>query len=290
MRVMILGSRGMLGQDLAQTLPLASADLHTILLSRQDWDLSSPAVPKELLPVLAETDVMINAAAYTDVNGAETHREEAWAANAKAPENLANLALEFGIRLVHVSTDYVFDGSKAQGYNEADQTGPLNAYGASKLDGEKAILEIAPDRAAIVRTSWLFGISGKCFPKTILQAAKSGRPLRVVSDQWGCPTFSRDLADLLWNLAAIPNSPQSTGVFHGTNSGTTTWYDFARSILAAAQLENHPIDPVPAAEYPTPAVRPRYSILKSRRLEPLGISALPAWNNAVERYVRLLNP
>jgi dTDP-4-dehydrorhamnose reductase len=191
-------------------------------------------------------------------------------------------------RLIHVSTDYVFDGSKPEPYSEADAVCPINAYGASKLLGEQLILQEHPAGSAVVRTSWLFGPHGKCFPATMLAAARSGKPLKVVADQTGSPTLTLHLAPALLDLAVLPSAPESTGIFHGTNTGTTTWHGLTVELLRQAGLGSLPVAPCGSDEYPTPAARPKNSVLANSRMLILGLSPLPAWQDAVADYLQFL--
>jgi dTDP-4-dehydrorhamnose reductase len=207
-------------------------------------------------------DVIINAAAYTNVDGAESDREGAFAVNATGAGNLARGAREQGCRLIHISTDYVFDGSQRTPYSPTAPTAPLGVYGASKLAGEQEVVASGAV-ANIVRTAWIYAEHGRNFLRAILRQLEAGNDLRVVNDQVGTPTSAFDFAAFLWKCAANPPRQQ---ILHWTNSGTGTWYDFAVSIqeLAAARGlvgRGSKIFPVPASEYPTRAQRPSYSVL-----------------------------
>ena len=224
----------------------------------------------------AAPDVVINCAAWTDVDGAESRAREATAVNGAGAGNVAAAADAAGAWIVHVSTDYVFDGDKPRAYVESDPASPLSAYGRSKLDGELAVAAAAPERHTIVRTSWLFGAGGKCFPKTILRAASQRPELTVVSDQIGCPTFTGHLATALVALA----QQRTLGVLHVAGLGQCSWYEFAAAIVDAAGSDC-PVRPISSAEYPTPTRRPAYSVLRSER----GAPTLPEWRDGLEQFI-----
>lgn len=241
MIVLVLGATGMLGRDVVATL----TDLgHNVLApTRAELDLTGDFT-------LPACDRAINCAAYTAVDLAETEPEKARALNANVP---ARLAKRLGDRLIHVSTDFVFDGSARTPYRPGDPTGPLQVYGQTKLDGESPVLE---NGGTVVRTSWLFGEHGRCFPRTILNAARAGKPLRVVNDQIGTPTATADLAIALASI--VEAGP--IGLLHCGGPEVMSWADLAERTLKAAGLDV-PIAPVPSTEYPTPARRPAYSAL-----------------------------
>jgi dTDP-4-dehydrorhamnose reductase len=189
---------------------------------------------------------------------------------------VATAAAAAGAWVIHVSTDYVFSGEKAQPYVESDPVAPVSAYGRSKLDGERAVAVAAPDAHTIVRTSWLFGAGGRCFPRTILRAAAERPELAVVSDQLGCPTFTGHLAQALVSLC----EDRMAGVLHVAGEGQCSWYEFATAIVAAGGLECT-VRPISSAEYPTPARRPANSVLVSER----GAPALPAWRAGLAEFM-----
>jgi dTDP-4-dehydrorhamnose reductase len=227
--------------------------------------------------------VIINCAAYTDVDGAERESAAADALNGHAVANLARAAKGHSIRLVHFSTDFVFDGAASRPYRPTDPTGPLGAYGKSKLLGEQLLAQINPPNWLIVRTSWLFGVGGKCFPATIVRAARAGKPLRVVSDQVGRPTITDDLAGA--TLALIGRG--ASGVYHLGNSGQTNWHDFAAAILTVFGLsaDLRPISSAQwQAEHPQSARRPAYSVLDTSAAEALLPTPLPPWQHALATY------
>lgn len=219
-------------------------------------------------------DVVVNCAAYTAVDAAETDEAAAYAVNAIGAANMAHLATRLGARLVHISTDYVFAGDAATPYAEDASTDPRSAYGRTKAAGEVLIRDSDAD-AVIVRTAWLYGAHGPCFPKTIASLAASRDALAVVDDQRGQPTWTRDLAEFIVRLVA---AEAPAGIYHGTSDGDCTWFDFAREIVAAAQL--HTIVTATTSDaFPRPAPRPAYSVLGHGRASALGTAAIPFWRD-----------
>jgi dTDP-4-dehydrorhamnose reductase len=277
MRVLVFGASGMLGKDL---LTAFSADDITGL-SSIDADLRDA---RQVLSVTqnARPDSIVLSAAYTDVDGCEKDPTRAFAVNRDGAAHVALAAAQTGSRLIFISSDYVFDGEQRTPYEIEDPHNPINVYGRSKAEAESRLLELAPD-CCIVRTSWLFGVGGKCFPDTILKLARTQPELRVVDDQIGCPTYTFDLAGAIAGLAR----KQASGIVHVTNGGSCSWFEFARAILAATSPQTT-IIPVPTAEFPRPAKRPAYSVLSGRSLQQLGIR-LPDWRDALARYLRQRN-
>ena len=220
MRILITGAAGMLGLDVQRAAEQEGYE--TVPLTRSQLDVTDPATVAGAVGG-ADADVVINCAAWTNVDGAESEPEQAAAVNGAGAGNLAAAAAAAGAWLVHISTDYVFDGDKASPYVESDPVAPVSAYGRSKLDGERAVAAAAPGRHTIVRTAWLFGAGGRCFPKTILRAASQRPELTVVSDQIGCPTFTGHLATALVTVAA----QRTPGVLHVAGGGQCSWHEFA---------------------------------------------------------------
>lgn len=280
----------MLGQDVcAQFAP------HFALMtaSRRAGDFRLDITDgKTTRRVIRETapDVVILCAAYTDVDGCERNPEEAYRANAFGTANVASACADAGARLLFISTDFVFDGAKRNGYTEWDTPRPLNVYGASKLAGEEWIRQICP-RHWIVRTAWLYGLGGRCFPRTILNAAREGKPLRVVNDQTGSPTFTRDLAGV---LLEIVQQNVAYGTYHVVNQGSATWYEVACEVvklatergLLSAQIS---VIPITSREWLSPTRRPTYSVLNMERLRWAGISLPRHWKEALRDYIQQLD-
>ena len=257
-KVTIVGAGGQLGRELART---AGPGVECLPLARSQLDIANPAAIAESLAELAPQTV-INAAAYTAVDKAESEREAAQLANALGPGHLAQVCREQDIRLLHVSTDFVFDGESAHPYAPDAPTAPLGQYGRSKLAGELAVCSAQP-QALILRTGWVYSSYGNNFVKTMLRLMAQRDELAVVADQVGTPTWARGLALALWAAVA---RPQLSGIYHWSDAGVCSWYDFAVAICEEAcdlGLLARPVKilPIPASEYPTPARRPAYSVL-----------------------------
>ena len=225
-------------------------------------------------------DILINAAAMTNVDGCELESEEAFRVNGGGSENLAAAAAAAGSLLVYYSTDYVFDGTQKEPYRESDAPNPQSVYGKSKLQGEERARAKAPNHL-ILRTSWLFGCNGKNFIRTIVAAARKGDPLRVVNDQKGSPSFTRDLAAR--TRAMLERGCR--GTYHVTNHGACSWYELAKQSVQRAGLTDVSIVPVTTQEFPRPARRPANSVLANERLEQEGFPPLRPWQEAVQDYV-----
>jgi len=275
MRFVITGAAGMLGQDLA--VAARSAGHEALGLPRAQLDISDRGAVEEALSA-AQPDVVFNCAAWTDVDGAESSPEQALAVNGTGAGNIARAAAAAGAWTIHVSSDYVFDGAKRSPYVESDPVGPLSSYGRSKLAGEREVAAVAPERHTIVRSSWLFGAGGPCFPATILRLAEARDQLKVVDDQIGCPTFTGHLAQALVDLAARRSPP--VGILHVAGGGICSWYEFAREIVAASGVSCE-VQTCTTAEMPRPAVRPAYSVLRSERDAPL----LADWQRGLAEYM-----
>jgi dTDP-4-dehydrorhamnose reductase len=273
MRILITGAGGMLGQDVRAAV-LAAGD-EPVALARAQLDIADADVVARAVTE-ARPDVVINCAAWTGVDAAEEHEPEATAANGAGAGHVARAAASAGAWTIHVSSDYVFDGSKRSPYLESDSTGPLSGYGRSKLAGELAVASAAPQAHTIVRSSWLFGAGGPCFPKTMLRLAAGRDELNVVEDQVGCPTFTADLGRALVRLAHA----RSLGVLHVAAAEQCSWYEFAVATIAAAGLECqvHPID---TSQYPLPAPRPAFSVMRSER----GAPELPSWRDGLHNFM-----
>jgi dTDP-4-dehydrorhamnose reductase len=273
MRILITGAGGMLGLDASRA---AEQDGHEVVsLARGQLDVTDRAAVAETIGG-ARPDAVIHCAAWTDVDGAESEPQQAAAVNGPGAGHVAAAAAAVGAWVVHVSTDYVFDGEKSAPYVESDPVAPMSAYGRSKLDGERAVAAAAPESHTIVRTAWLFGAGGKCFPKTILRAASERPELTVVCDQVGCPTFTGHLAAALVELTAR----RTPGVLHVAGAGHCSWHEFATAIVAAGELDC-PVRPISTAEYPLPARRPANSVLISER----GAPELPDWRAGLAAFM-----
>lgn len=275
MRILVTGAGGMLGHDLVSAANQAGKDC--LALTRQELDITDGAAVESAV-VAARPDVLVNCAAWTDVDGAELATEQAMTVNGDGAGKLAAAAARAGSWMVHVSSDYVFDGAKRTPYLEPDATNPLSAYGRSKLAGELAVAREAPGSHSIVRSSWLFGAHGRCFPATILRLARERTELTVVDDQVGCPTFTGHLAEALVTLCET----RPLGILHVAASGACSWFELASETVAAARLSTR-VDPVTTADHPRPAPRPAYSVLGTKRGDEA--PALPHWRDGLAAYM-----
>ena len=259
MSVLIVGSKGQLGHALVATAP---DDVQVAGVDLPDLDITDLVQVRQLL-ARHRPSVIVNASAYTAVDQAEEEPDLARAVNVEGPRHLALAANEFGARLIHVSTDYVFDGEASSPYTPDAMPNPLGVYGQTKLDGEMAVGEILPGRHVIVRTAWLYSADGTNFVKTILNRVRDNGSLKVVADQRGSPTWAVSLAGIIWKFAARPDI---SGVYHYTDDGEATWHEFATAIqdeaLSIGLLDRRvPVQPITAEEYPVRARRPGYSVL-----------------------------
>ena len=275
MRWLVTGSHGMLGTDLVALLRSRGYDLSTPPLA--SLDITDAAAVDAAVP---GHDVVVNCAAYTADDAAETDEPAALRINGDGPRLLAAACREHGARLVHVSTDYVFDGSATSPYPEDAPLSPASAYGRTKAAGEVAVREELPEHHLILRTAWLYGAHGGCFPKTIAKVAADRGAISVVTDQVGQPTWTADLADLALRLveAAAP-----AGTYHATSTGQASWFEFAREVVAAAGMAREVVEPTTSEAFPRPAPRPAYSVLGHDALERLGVAPIGPW---LERWER----
>lgn len=262
-RILVTGACGQLGRAIVERAVVTACD-------RSSVDVCDPAA---VARAVRGHDVVINAAAFTNVDKAESERARAFAVNRDGARNLARACAAAGARLLHVSTDYVFDGLATTPYREDDTVSPLGAYGASKDAGDR---EVHARGGTVVRTSWLFGDGGPSFVHTMLRLAKERPVLRVVADQHGCPTYAGDLADALLALAKRPSLAHT---YHFCGDGSTTWFGFAKAILGADRVE-----PIATADYPTAAKRPAYSVLDTSWIRALGIVP-PSWTIGLSQVV-----
>lgn len=292
-RILLTGSDGQVGQELQKTLESWGT---VIGVGRNTLDLAQPAAIQQILHQV-KPDLIVNAAAYTAVDRAETEPAAAEAINAIAPAIMAESAQQLGADLIHISTDYVFDGQKNTPYTEQDSPNPVSVYGHTKLGGEQAIQQAWLHRPAdrtnsyfILRTAWVYGVHGKSnFVKTMLKLGSEREQIRVVSDQLGTPTWSQHLAQAIAQL--IPKlTPEASGTYHFANSGAASWYDFAIAIFEEAEQLGFPLKvqsviPITTAEYPTPAQRPAYSILGCAKVSTLLETHPPHWKTALRQML-----
>ncbi len=279
MRLLITGAAGMLGQDLLAAAATAGVD--AVPLTRAQLDITDADAVRAAV-ASAAPEVVVNCAAWTDVDGAESRPDAAHAINRDGAGNVARADAEAGAWTIHISSDYVFDGVKREPYVESDRVHPLSAYGRSKLSGEEAVAAAAPSAHTIVRSSWLFGAGGPCFPATILGLAAERDAIAVVDDQVGCPTFTGHLAAAIVELCGT----RPAGILHVAAGGRCSWFELAQEIVASAGLDCE-VKPCSTAEMPRPAPRPVFSVLGTERREA---PAMPDWHLGLEQYIALRTP
>ena len=285
MKLLLIGKTGQVGQELQQTLATLG---EVVAVGRDTVDLSQPESVRQVMESV-RPQVVVNAAAYTAVDKAESEPELAMQVNGLSPGILAEATAAIGAGLIHISTDYVFDGSQSSPYRETDATNPLGSYGRSKLAGEEAIRAANPLHM-IVRTAWVYGVRGHGnFVKTMLRLGADRPELRVVGDQIGAPTWSFDLAEAIAQM--VPQlSPETAGTYHYTNSGVTSWYDFAVAIFEEAAPLGFPLKiekviPITTADYPTPAQRPAFSVLSLQKTSALLGNPPPQWRHSLRQML-----
>lgn len=270
MKVLITGAGGQVGRALLDAVP---DEIEVIACTHADLDVGAAAAVGDFIG-RHRPAVIINAAAYTAVDQAESEPDSAQRVNAAGPGHLASAAREYGARLLHISTDFVFDGAATSPYRPDSATHPLSVYGRTKLDGEQAVIEALPEHSTIVRTAWVYAATGRNFLRTMLRMMRANGAVRVVADQIGTPTAARSLAAALWRIAA---NSGIRGIHHWTDAGVASWYDFAVAIAEqGGELGLLPpkigVTPITTAQYPTPARRPAYSVLDKGSLAAYGLT------------------
>lgn len=276
LRVLVTGAGGMLAHDLVPALRAAG---HVVTaVGREDLDVTEPA---ECSAAAAGHDLVVNCAAWTRVDDAESHEPQAFAVNAVGAANVARGASRAGARLAHLSTDYVFDGQATMPYAAEHPPSPRSAYGRTKLAGEWAVRALCVD-SWVVRTAWLYGAGGPNFVTTMLRLAGERETLDVVDDQHGQPTWTGDLADLIVRMVAA-DAP--AGTYHGTSSGETTWHGLARAVFEARGLDPKRVRPTTSAAFPRPAARPAYGVLSHATLDAAGVIPIRDWRAALMDYL-----
>ena len=280
MKILITGANGLLGHELSSILK----DHTLILLSHSQLDISDPeSVNKQIDS--SSPDIIINSAAYTQVDACETNYDLAFKSNAIGPKNLAIKCKQLGIPLIHISTDYVFEGNKKKNSPlvEDDKLGPKTVYGKTKLEGEKMVQENC-QKYFILRTAWLYG-EGKNFVKTMLSLSKKNKELKVVNDQIGSPTYAKDLAKAIKEI--IEKKSDKYGIYHVTNKGEVSWYEFAKKIFEIKNIEIK-VNPCTSEEFPRPAPRPHYSVLSNQKWIDAGFTPMRDYEEALNEYLNSL--
>ena len=279
MRILVTGVKGQLGHDVVNELAKRG---HTpIGVDVEEMDITdASAVEKEMKK--EPLDAVIHCAAYTAVDAAEDNREICMRVNAEGTRNIARVCRELDLKMVYISTDYVFDGEGERPWEPDDPRDPLNVYGESKYQGELAVEEYL-EKYFTVRIAWVFGVNGKNFIKTMLRLAESKKEINVVNDQIGSPTYTYDLAVLLVDMVET----EKYGRYHATNEGLCTWYEFAKEIFRQAEVDIR-VNPVSSDEFPAKAKRPHNSRMDKRKLVRNGFRPLPPWQDALKRYLEII--
>lgn len=276
MKILVTGVNGQLGHDVINEL--SQRNHQVVATDTHNMDITDPYLVESFLKE-NDLDAVIHCAAYTAVDKAEDDPELCRKVNVEGTENIAKVCHDLGIKMMYISTDYVFSGTGTHFYAEEDPTGPTNVYGQSKLDGELAVKKHL-DHYFIVRISWVFGINGNNFVKTMLRLGKENGKVKVVNDQFGSPTYTFDLARLLVDMIETDRY----GTYHAPNQGICSWYEFACTIFKTANLDVEVI-PVDSSAFPVKAVRPLNSRLSQKNLEAQGFTKLPSWQDALRRYL-----
>lgn len=279
MKLLVTGTKGQLGYDVCKVLSARGIEHRGVDI--EDFDITNVQATHDYIAAY-RPDGVIHCSAWTAVDRAEDELEKVRAVNAEGSRNIASVCKEIGAKLVYISTDYVFPGTGERFYEPDDPTGPLGAYGVTKLEGEQAVQALL-ERYFIVRVSWVFGKNGNNFVRTMLRLAETKSELNVVCDQIGSPTYTADLAPLLCDMVVS----EKYGVYHATNEGICSWAEFAEEIFRLAGKDVK-VNPVPTSEYPTRAARPLNSRMSKAKLEEMGFSRLPDWHDALARYLREL--
>lgn len=289
--LLVTGANGQLGTDLLAAVR-EGTDVFARALTRKDLDVTDAFGVQDMVvgwARIVRSDnpehrlVVVNCTAYTGVDAAEDDEETAYAVNAAGPALLATASAKVRARLIHVSTDYVFPGDAERPYDVDDETGPKSAYGRTKLAGELAVREILPGASHVVRTAWLYGATGQNFVKTMVRLERERETVRVVDDQRGSPTWSRDLADA---LLALAGSDVPAGTLHATNRGDTTWCGFTKAIFEQLGADPGRVWPTTTDAFPRPAPRPAFSVLSPRSWDEAGLPPLPDWRSALTEAFR----
>lgn len=281
--ILVTGSNGQVGSEIKELSP--SYPYRFYFTNRTELDITDSNEVRKFI-IKNNIDTIINCAAYTAVDKAQSEQELSDKINQQAVKNLAMLSNEFGIKLIHISTDYVFDGTNFKPYTEEDATNPQGVYGKTKLDGERDILEYNLKNSIIIRTSWVYSFYGANFVKTMLRLGKEKESLGVIFDQVGTPTYAKDLAKTILDILLKINN-KKTEIYNYSNEGVLSWYDFAKEIIRMAKLDCK-INPIETKEYPTPAKRPHYSLLNKAKIKKEFNLEIPYWKDGLDDCLRRL--
>ena len=281
--ILVTGANGQLGSEIRALH--ADYPYNFFFTDKTELDITDKNAAEEFIERIG-VDTIINCAAYTAVDKAETDKEGAECINHLAVKNLAEISKKRDIQLIHISTDYVFDGKNYKPYNEDDTPNPNGIYGKTKLEGEKAMMQINPKDSVIIRTSWVYSSYGTNFVKTMLRLGKEKESLGVIFDQVGTPTYARDLAKAI--LEIMPKlKNEKVEIYNYSNEGVLSWYDFAKEIMRMAKL-NCKIDPIETKEYPTPAERPHYSLLNKSKIKKEFDITIPFWKDSLDECLKIM--
>jgi dTDP-4-dehydrorhamnose reductase len=282
--ILVTGANGQMGNEL-QVLAPAFPDYQFLFVAKEELSIADETSIKKYFSENI-IDFCINCAAYTAVDKAENDEANAYFLNADAVGNLATVCANNNAQLIHISTDYVFDGTASKPYNETGNTNPVSIYGKSKLQGEEWAMQNAPS-TIIIRTAWLYSSYKANFVKTMLRLMKEKESINVVSDQFGCPTYAADLAAAILHIIASGKSKEKSGIYHYSNAGITNWYEFAVAIKELTG-NNCIVNPIPTSQYPTPAKRPAYSVLDTTKIKETFKLDIPNWEKSLEKCLDLL--
>lgn len=281
MRVLVIGASGQLGREFC----FISGEFKDLIFSFVDKNALDICDFEAIQQAIQGFEAVINCAAYTAVDKAESERDKAFAVNEKGVLNIAKASKNVGVKLIHISTDYVFDGKAYKPLTEQDATAPLNVYGASKLAGEKAVLDQKLNHSCIIRTSWLYGEFGQNFVKTMVRLARERDEISVVSDQIGSPTNARDLARAICAVLPKLKSINGTEIFHYANEGVASWFDFAYEIIRILEFPCK-VQAIKSSEYKTAATRPFYSVFDTSKIKAHFGLKIPYWRASLDKFIK----
>jgi dTDP-4-dehydrorhamnose reductase len=282
--ILVTGANGQLGSEM-RVIAGDFASYNFLFVTKDELTIDDEAAVKNYFDSYA-IDYCVNCAAYTAVDKAETETEKAMLINATAVANLAKVCKEYQAQFIHISTDYVFDGTATEPYKEDDLVSPVNLYGASKLNGEELAIQNNP-QSIIIRTSWVYSSFGNNFVKTMLRLMKDRESINVVSDQQGCPTYAADLASAIMQIIQSDKKIAGSTIFNYSNTGAINWYQFAVAIKELSG-SNCIVNPIPATQYPTPAKRPSYSVMDTTKIQQTFNLGIPQWKDSLKLCLKLL--